>query len=112
MASVHKNLYMAIKHALGNESHIDAQLELREAMAESELYLASTKSFEYSGKIEMNGGNIIKCVDIRSDLDDIMRAINSGDRNVKRTGYICIVLDDIVKEPVAAPVPVEESMVG
>lgn len=103
MASVHKNLYMAVKR-WQTKPDTNTALELHEALTESELYLANTKTFEYSGKIEMNGGNIIKCVDIRSDLDDVMRAMNKGDRNVKRTGYICIVLDE--EQATEAPVAV------
>jgi hypothetical protein len=99
-----KDLYMvasAMKRLEGSAAEEAQMVELEKALVNVKEYLNSTKTFEYTGKLEMRGGNVIKLTDIQTDLDDVVMALNGGSRQVDFDVFLCLVVHDKPEMPEA-----------
>lgn len=82
---------------------------LEVAITKCEEFLVASKTFEYTGEITMNGGAVIKLSDLKSDLDDIMRAI-AEQRDFKRQGWLGVVLfPEGIEKPAEVVLPLVEA---
>ena len=97
-----KDLYVAVEKCILLNKDSDKPIEVVEAMLAAKEYLTSSRTFEYEGKLEMNGGNIIKLTGIQTDLDDVIRALNGGVRQVEFDVFLCLVVREKPVEVVKA----------
>jgi len=81
----HKNLLVAAKLVTAPSE------QLKTAIADSEAFLSSNKSFEYGGKIHCPHGSTIKLVDISMDFDDIFKMLADKKTDIKGSGEIYII---------------------
>lgn len=96
-----KDMVLAVKTAHKKKA---MSAPLAHAVAQAEKFLAGTKTLEYTGPLDLTGSNIVKLVDIKTDLDDIIRAMNGYRENPKMPVYLCIV-SFVKQEQVAAAKP-------
>ena len=86
----HKNLLLATQALI--EAHPEIRTpELTKIVAQSEEFLVSSKTFEYTGVIELKYAATIKLPNVETDLDDVIRAMAGKRTDIAFPGYLCVV---------------------
>lgn len=90
MSLSHKNLLLAVKSVI--EKHPELKEVLEGVVKESEGYLGTTKTFEYTGPMEMKYGAAIKLKALKSDMDDVIRMLADKRTDIAMNIYMCLVV--------------------
>ena len=92
----YKNLLLIAEKVIAvgelEKSHDDLKKALEMAARESREFLVSSKSFEYSGPLEMKYGAAIKLKDFKMDFDDVLRNVFNKRTDIEGQVYLSLVV--------------------